>query len=308
MRKHASFSVILALLWMCLAGCRSTISQNNAVFQILAVESFLGDITSQVVGDLAQVDVLIPAGMDPHSFEPTPQDVVRISECDVLVVNGGGLETWLEPLLQNIPVSTLVITASSGLQFRSIQHVESSIVTDRSGEDPHFWLNPVNVIQYATNIRDELSTRKPEWKDALETSTQTFISQLDDLDSWIQGQVASIPQGQRLLITNHDDLGYFADRYGFQVIGSIIPSFTSEASPSAQEIARLEDQIASLGVKAIFIEAGSNSQIADQVAADTGIRVVTDLYTHSLTSATGPAPTYIQMMKYDTQLIIDNLK
>ncbi len=289
-------------------SCISTPQTESSSFKVLAVESFVGDIASQVVGDLSTVEVLIPAGVDPHSFEPTPQDVARISNCDVLIINGGGMEAWLDPILQNTPASALVITASQGIPFRVIQNTEDSTITSSSTGDPHFWMNPLNVKQYAYNIQDGLVSIKPEWQDTLARNTDLYINQLNELDAWIQNQVNTIPAAQRMLITNHEDLGYFADQYHFQIIGSIIPSFTSGSSPSARDIASLEDRIISMGVKAIFIETGSNPQIAQQVAADTGIIVVMGLYTHSLSDPSGPASTYIQMLKYDTQLIVESLK
>jgi ABC-type Zn uptake system ZnuABC Zn-binding protein ZnuA len=306
--KYPNFFLLLFIGTFILAGCNPTPSTASSDIKIVVIESFLADISSNVIGDLASVDVLIPPGVDPHSFEPTPQDVVKITSCDVLIINGAGLETWLKPILQNVPSSTVIITASQGIAFRTKQVTETSTITGSVDSDPHFWMDPTNVIQYVSNIRDGLANMKPEWSATLQQNANTYIAQLHDLDSWIKDQVGSLPDADRLLITNHDDLGYFADRYGFQVIGSIIPSFSTDASPSAQSLASLENSIKQMGIKAIFIEAGANAQMAIQIAADTGIKVVSNLYTHSLTGPSGPAPTYIQMMKYDTDLIVQNLK
>ena len=108
-------------------------------------------------------------------------------------------------------------------------------------------------------------------------------------------------------MTNHESFGYFADRYGFKIVGTVIPSVSTDSSPSAQELARLVDQIKASGVKAIFLEQGSNPQLAEQLAAETGVKVVTDLYTHSITAAGGEAPTYIDMMKLDATRIVQAL-
>jgi ABC-type Zn uptake system ZnuABC Zn-binding protein ZnuA len=306
--KYPNSLLLLFIVVFLLASCNASPSTSSPVIKIVVVESFLADISINVIGNLASVDVLIPPGVDPHSFEPAPQDVVKITGCDVLIINGAGLETWLNPILQNVPSSTVIITASQGIPFRTKQTTESSTMAGSSDSDPHFWMDPINVIQYVANIRDGLVNLKPDWGTTLQQNATAYIAQLQDLDSWIKDQVGSLPDAERLLITNHDDLGYYADRYGFQVIGSIIPSFSTDASPSAQSLANLENSIKQLGIKAIFIEAGANTQMASQVAADTGIKVVTNLYTHSLTDPSGPAPTYIQMMKYDTDLIVRNLK
>ena len=117
-----------------------------------------------------------------------------------------------------------------------------------------------------------------------------------------------VPADRRVLVTNHESLGYLADRYGLRIVGTIVPSVSSGASPSAQQLAGLIDAVKRAGVKAIFLETGANPQLANQLARDAGIKVVTSLYTHSITDASGPAPTYIDMMKYNVKAIVDALK
>jgi len=127
---------------------------------------------------------------------------------------------------------------------------------------------------------------------------------LAELDRWIVAQVAAIPADRRLLVTNHESFGYFADRYGFRVVGSIIPSVSTGASPSARQLAELVDAVRAAGVRAVFLETGSNPQLAQQLAREVGIRVVTELYTHS----PGPAEGYIGMMEYNTRAIVGALQ
>jgi ABC-type Zn uptake system ZnuABC Zn-binding protein ZnuA len=248
--------------------------------------------------------------VDPHAFEPAPKDVARIAESAVLLVNGGGLEEWLQPLLTSVGGQRLVVTASAGLTSRTAREGEAveAVPGDRHEQgDPHFWLNPLNVITYVENIRDGLTQADPGGKDYYAANAAAYITQLKDLDAWIQQQVSAIPPQNRLLVTNHESFGYFADRYGFTIAGTIIPSVTTGSSPSAQELARLIDKIKASGVRAIFLELGSNPQLAEQVSAETGVRVVTDLYTHSITPPGGAAPTYIDMMKVDVNKIVQAL-
>jgi ABC-type Zn uptake system ZnuABC Zn-binding protein ZnuA len=174
--------------------------------------------------------------------------------------------------------------------------------------DPHFWLDPNNVVQYVENIRDGLSQADPGGAATYSTNARAYIAQLKDLDQWIVNQVKVLPSERRLLVTNHETLGYFADRYGFKIIGTIIPSVSTASSPSAQQLATLIDQIKASRAPAIFLENGANPQLANQVAKETGVKMVTDLYTHSLTAANGPAPTYIDMIKSDVRTIVDALK
>ena len=122
---------------------------------------------------------------------------------------------------------------------------------------------------------------------------------MKELDRWIADRVKEVPEANRLLVTNHESFGYFADRYGFKIIGTVMPSISTGSAPSAQQLAQLIDHIKPTGAKAIFLETGTNPQLADQVAQETGIKVVTNLYSHSITAASGPAPTYIDMMKFN---------
>ncbi len=120
--------------------------------------------------------------------------------------------------------------------------------------------------------------------------------------------MAEVPAERRLLVTSHEVFGYFADRYGFQVVGTVIPGFSTGVSPSAQELAQLVEQIRETGAPAIFIETGANPQLAGQVGQEAGVKVVTDLLTHSITEAAGPAPSYIDMMRYNVKTIVEALK
>jgi ABC-type Zn uptake system ZnuABC Zn-binding protein ZnuA len=158
------------------------------------------------------------------------------------------------------------------------------------------------------NIRDGLIQADPAGKDIYTRNASAYIAQLNDLDAWITAEVAQIPVEQRLLVTNHESLGYFADRYGFRVIGAIIPSVSTSASPSAKQLAALIDKIKASKAPAIFLETGSNPQLAQQIAHETGVKVVSDLYTHSVSAPDGPAPTYIDLMRYNTQQIVEALK
>lgn len=467
----------LVFLALVLGACSPSApaAPSQPALKVLAVETFLAEIAQNVAGERVKVESLIPIGLDPHAFQPTPQDVKRIAESNVLIISGAGLEEWLEKTLENAGGTRQVIEASAGLTMRQpaeaemahepehgadVHSVESHAallctqlqgkspaeeiqagseaasaaplkeehahdhareherevltlklnpsggaysgyvlfeveaddhyaitsgpgqitVTNAQGEtldvkqtiplecggmkqgqtydlapgayiialsdfsadstpfsiapihgeeghadegehahqdehghhhhegDPHFWLDPNNIIKYVENIRDGLIAADPAGKDVYTQNTAAYIAQLKELDSWIQTQVAQIPAERRLLVTNHESFGYFADRYGFKVIGTVIPSVSTGASPTAQELAALSDHIRETGVPAIFLETGASPQLAQQLAAETGIKVVTELFTHSITEPGGKAPTYISMMKHNVNAIIEALK
>jgi ABC-type Zn uptake system ZnuABC Zn-binding protein ZnuA len=306
-----------------LAACQARPTAELAVqppagLRVLAVESFIADMAQNVAGgagtagDKLKIETLIPLGIDPHEYELTPQDVAKISASQVLIVNGGGFEGWLQEALDNAGGQRTVIEASAGLEGRSAQEgevVEPAPEGEEGHEgDPHFWLDPVSVIQYVENIRAGLAEAEPSEAEIYANNAAAYSGQLTELDAWIKSQVAQIPAGRRLLVTNHESFGYFADRYGFKIIGTIIPSVSTGASPSAQQLAQLMDEIEASGAPAIFLETGSNPQLANQIAAETGVKVVTGLYTHSVTPPGGNAPTYIEMMKYNVNAIVEALR
>jgi ABC-type Zn uptake system ZnuABC Zn-binding protein ZnuA len=311
LRRLGSFVVQSLLVLSMLSACAPAAQPASGKLRVLAIESYLADMVQNVAGQRAAVDTLIPLGLDPHAFEPTPADVARIAGAQVVIMNGSGFEDWLAETLQNAGGQRLVIEASAGLTPRTPKPGE--IVGDaHSGEnphgDPHFWLDPQLAIRYVENIRDGLIQVDPDGKDIYTQNATAYIEQLKALDSRIAEQLSAIPPQRRLLATNHESLGYFADRYGLTIIGTIIPSVSTSASPSAAQLAGLIDHLKQTGAPAIFLETGANPQLAEQIASETGVKVVTDLYTHSLSAPGGPAPSYIAMMEHDAQVILEALK
>jgi ABC-type Zn uptake system ZnuABC Zn-binding protein ZnuA len=281
---------------------------------VVAVETFLADMTRQVAGDRAAVRSLIPQGVEPHGYEPTPQDIAAVSNARLLVVNGRGLESFLQKLLASSGGSRIVVEASAGLQSRTSREGEvlegGAIATSSSAAaepDPHFWLDPLMAVTYIQNIRDGLIRMDPAGEPTYRANAEAYTAKLQDLDRWIAAEIAAIPAGDRKLVTNHESLGYFADRYGFRIVGTVIPSVSTEAAPTARQLARLVDGLKASGVRAVFLETGANPQLARQVAAEAGIRVVTELFTHSLSDASGPAPSYLEMMRHNAKAIVDAL-
>lgn len=278
------------------AGCGSPAGQGSGAQgsgaagapTVLAETSFLADIAQNVAGDRLYVSSILPIGSDPHSFEPTPQDAAAVARADVVVINSPGLEPPIDNLISGAgSKDLLVIDASGGLPGAQT--------------DPHFWLDPIKVVTYVDNIRAGLTKIDPAGAKVYAANAAVYQQRLRDLDSWIAARVATIPAPRRLLVTNHESFGYFAARYGFTIVGTIIPSAESEAAPSAQGLAELVNAIKATGAPAIFIETGNNPDLARQLARETGIKVIIDLYTHSL----GPnAMTYLDMMRWNVDHIV----
>jgi ABC-type Zn uptake system ZnuABC Zn-binding protein ZnuA len=296
MIRHSLIALLLALL---LAGCGGQPVSNSrkAASVILTSTTLLADVTHRIAGDRLQVESLLLAGSDPHSYQPTPQDAARITESRLIIVNGAGYEQFLKSLLENADGQATIVEASAGV----------SPGEEAGSIDPHMWLDPNNMIVYAENIRDALTRLDPEGAAIYKSNAESYIAQLKTLDSWIGKQVGQIPPEKRLLITNHESLGYFAKRYGFTVAGTVIRSFSSDASPSAQQLAALIDEVRSSGAPAIFLDAADSDTFAQQIANETGVKVVTDLHLESLSDGP-PADNYIDMMKYNVTQIVNALK
>lgn len=292
--------------------------------RVLVAESFLADIVREVAGDRALVHTLVPVGVDPHAYQPTPADLRLLAEAQLLVVNGVGLEAFLGDLLAAAGEGKPVIEAAAGIPMRSVadQAIDTktadevgrteSVAEDHGGHDhqqgdPHLWLDPLLVQRYVDTISAGLVGADPGGAAAYAANARAYQAKLAALDAEIRGLLAAIPPERRLLVTNHESLGYFADRYGLTVVGAILPSVSTGAEPSAGQLAALVERVRATGAPAVFLETGVNPQLARQLAEETGLRVVTDLYTESLTDAAGPAPSYLEMMRHDARAIAAGL-
>ena len=300
-------SVVAVAAVLGTAGCGAGgDAADGGALDVVAAESFLADIAQNVAGDRFTVRPLIPPGADPHAFEPTPKDLGEVAAADLVIVNGGGLEGPLLKMLENAGGEATIVNASAGLQSRSPQPAEPPLGSSET--DPHFWLDPVLVKTYVANIRNAFKKADPPGAAAYEANAAAYTKRLDELNAWIKSQVATVPAANRKLVMNHASHGYYADEYGFSVVGTVIPSVGTGETPTAQQLGDLTAAIRKSGAKAIFVEIEENPKLAEQIAAETGITVVDDLLDHSLTEPDGVAPTYIDMMKFDTRRIVEALK
>lgn len=292
-----------------LGGCGGgpTTSSDAGALRALATTTILRDLAQQVAGDRFTVEGLVPLGVDPHEWEPSPADVAKVLESDLVIVNGGALETVFLRTVEAIGGQVHLVTASAGLSSRTPQPEEPGYGVS-GAVDAHWWLDPVSVMTYVNSIRDAFSAADAAGASVYQANASAYVKQLEALDIWIREQVAVIPESRRLLVMNHLSHGYFADRYGFRIVGAVIPSVSTAAAPTPAQMADLISTIRTLKVKAIFVELEENPELAQQIAAEAKIKVVTDLLDHSLTAADGVAPDYLSMMRYDALLIVENLK
>jgi ABC-type Zn uptake system ZnuABC Zn-binding protein ZnuA len=280
--------------------------------QVVATTNIVGDVVHNVGGDRIDQITLMGIGVDPHSYVPTPSGTAAVYDADVVFANGAGLESNLDEMLASAGGGAAEILVSEGVEFLpppdQAGQAGSSDESHAHEEnvDPHVWFSVPNVILWTTNIERALSALDPDNASYYAQNAQAYTAKLEALDAWIQEQVNTIPEAHRKLVTNHPVFGYFAHRYGLEQLGAVYP-ISPSASPSAQEVAALQEAIQQYDVPAVFAETTVNPKLAQQVANDTGIKLV-PLYTGSLGGPGSGAETYIEMMRYDVTAIVEALQ
>ncbi|RJS95141.1 metal ABC transporter solute-binding protein, Zn/Mn family [Salinisphaera sp. Q1T1-3] len=290
--------VIALIIALGLAGYGGTAAART----VDAVASFtvLADVVKQVGGDHVDVKSLVPPNGDPHTYAPTPQDSKALQRSDVAFVSGDGLETWF---------SRLAAAAAGG---KSPVVVSKGIVTHQLAENgheitaPHVWNSVENVRIWVRNIRNALIRVDPDHADTFRANAARYDNKLQALNAEIHAALAPIPRDQRKVLTDHDAFGYYGREYHVTFLAPVGLSTASE--PSAQTVARLIDQIRKDHIQTYFIENSNNSRLVEEIGPATGARPGGALYPEALSDEDGPAPTYIAMMRHNTQLIVDALR
>lgn len=301
-REKVLYFILVVILILLSPGCGNT-SQYDGKISVLTTTSILGDIVAHVGGDLVSVTTIIPIGSDPHEFTPRPKEATSISTADIIFIIGAGLEDKLLPLFESADGSGKIFEVSRGVDFLFTREEGPS----KEIQDPHVWMNPGNILIWIKNIADALVELDPLHEAAYQENAVIYSKQIETLDEWVHSQVEVIPDDRRVIVSDHDVLGYFNAAYGFHQLGTITGSFSTDASPSAQEIANLEELIIQNDARAIFISENSSLTLANQIAFDTGIEVV-QIYHASLTKEEGPASTYLDFIRYNVTAIVDALR
>ncbi len=295
------FAGIIAFASACAPTGTPAVTAGTKI-KVVATTTQVTALAQVVGGDQIALTGIMKAGIDPHEYEPTPQDVRAVADAQLILENGVGIESWLNKLIQNSGTHASVIDASKGVQIRKGDAQEPL-------GDPHIWHSIPNAIIMLNNIRDSLAQIDPAHAAAYQANAAAYQQTLNNLDQYIMEQIASIPAPNRKLVTNHDTLGYYADRYGLTFVGSIIPSMDTSYQPSAKELANLIQAIKAQHVKAVFSEASVNPALARQIAQDAGVKVVGGaLYGDTLGPPGSSADTLDGMLKINTDIIVSNLK
>ena len=282
---------------------------------VVASFSILDDLVRRVGGDAVQVTTLIGPGVDAHAYDPAPADLVALTEADVVFEIGLEFEPWLDGFFTSTQAPGRRVVVSEGIAPREGGEGggEREAHADEEGHelgafDPHVWHDVANAVVMTENIRDALMTTDPANAEAYEANAEAFITDLETLDAEIREQVETLPEERRKLVTSHDTFGYFADAYGFEVVGTALgPLSTEAADPAARDIALLVEEIRAAGVPAIFAENVSNPDLMASIAAEAGVELAPPLYTDALGPEGSAGADYLGMMRSNVETIVGAL-
>ncbi|WP_422742661.1 zinc ABC transporter substrate-binding protein AztC [Micromonospora sp. WMMD754] len=296
---------LLAALVVAALLTGATACTSPAHSRIVVTTNILGDVVNEIVGDEAGVSVLMKPNADPHSFAISAREAHTMQTADLVVYNGLGLE---EGVLRHVEAAKAegVHTVEVGTRIDSMEYRDG----DAAGlPDPHFWTDPARVATAVRVLADEIV----DHVDGVDTRVvreraDAYAKKLGELDADLTRRFAAIPAERRVLVTNHHVFGYLADRYDFRVVGAIIPSGTTLASPSSSDLASLVTAIRTHRVPAIFVDTSQPARLAEVLVSEAGISVkVIALYSESLSAADGGAPSYLGMMRSNSEAIIGGL-
>lgn len=260
---------------------------------VVATTTQVGDLARAVAGERAEVRQILQANSDPHEYEPRPSDVKAVTGASVVLRSGGDLDEWLDGVLDNAGSDAEVVTLIDAMKTRR-----------GDGEvDPHWWQDPRNAILAVEEIRDALVAADAGGRATYSANADMYVAKLRALDREIAACMRSVPATKRKLVTDHDALGYYADRYDVEVIGTVIPALSTQAQASAGEVARLVRTIRSARVTTIFPEGSTNEKLTRAIARDAGAKVGPALFADTLGAEGSAGGTYIGSLRFNSEAL-----
>lgn len=321
--------VVLALLLTLLANSTApavaqTPETGDEPLNVVASFSILGDLVENVGGERVDTVTIVGAGVDAHTFDPSPDDVASIADAALVFEIGIGFETWLDDMYAASGSEANRVVVTEGLDLirateegheheaegsPAAEHESDGEADHEHGEfDPHVWHDVTNAMLMVEIIRDALITTDPAHAETYEANAAAYLVELRELDDFIFEHVAALPEERRRLVTSHDTFGYFARRYDFEVAGTALGSLSTEAGdPSAEEVSELVAEIQAAGVPAIFAENVSNPDLMASIAAEAGVELVPALYTDALGEPGSEGDAYVGMIRYNVTAIVSAL-
>jgi zinc/manganese transport system substrate-binding protein/manganese/iron transport system substrate-binding protein len=256
----------------------------------VATTAIVADWAREVGGDRVEVTQLLDPLVDPHEYEPTPRDAERLADADVLLASGAGLDDWAGDLVETAGGPNAV-----------------EVAPEVGDDDPHFWHDPTLAAEAVRTIESALVSADPDGAGSYGANAEEYVGRLEALDRELLAEVETVPAERRRLVTDHDAFGHLADHFGIEVVGAAVPSTSTAAEPDARETAELIETIRAEGVCALFSESSVDPKLIEQIAAETGARVVPDLYGDTLGPDGSGAETYLSMMRHNVRVLVEGL-
>ncbi|MFM8520187.1 MAG: metal ABC transporter solute-binding protein, Zn/Mn family [Solirubrobacterales bacterium] len=322
-RKALAVAGVMVAGGSCLAGCGSGGGSDGGrekTVSAIATTTQVADVVREVGGQRVEVTQLLQPNTDPHDYEPRPSDIEAFPDADVIFINGGHLDEWVEELIDDSGSSARVIDLGAGIPVtleggdHDHDHGGEKVSGEEHGHDhgaeevdSHWWHDPTNVEAATARVAAVLGQLDPEARSVFAGNARAYERELATLDNAIEVCIDRIPASDRKLVTDHEAFGYLANRYGLEVIGTVIPALTTQAEPSAGDLAELEQMIRAEGVKAVFPESSVPSATAEAIARDAGASADYVLYGDSLGPTDSDAGTYIGMMRFNADQIARGL-
>ncbi len=300
-------SVASAVAASLLASCSSSTRASDAAdhrLKVVTTTTQITDFARNIGGDAIVVYSVLKPNVDPHDYEPSPADIDAIAKAGVIVKNGVGLERWFDATIKSAEPKGTIVDASVGVTIRAGNGSD-----DEADGDPHIWHNPRNAKIMVADIAAAFTKADPADAAVFAANLARYTVQLDALDAHLESQLATLTN--KKLVTNHDAFGYYVDHFGLQFVGSVIPSFDSQAELSPKDINDLVAKIMAQGVKAVFSESSLPPKTAAAIAKEAGVKVVAGddaLYGDTLGPDGSAGDTYLKMEEHNTTEIVDNLR
>jgi ABC-type Zn uptake system ZnuABC Zn-binding protein ZnuA len=276
-------------------------SNENGKLDVVATTTQIGDWVRQVGGNAVDVHQILQPNTDPHTFGPRPTDVVSTAGAELIFLNGDNLDAWMGKVVSDSGSEAKLIDLGAGVPVRLPGEPTGA---EASTYDPHWWHDPRNAEAAVREIAAQLSAADPSKRMEFHRNAAVYLAKLRALDAEVAACIDTVPHRQRKLVTDHDAFGYFAKRYGIDIVGAVIPSQTTEAEPSARSLAELIDVIKREGVKAIFPEASLSPKLAETVARQTGASSSYVLYGDTLGPEGSPGAEYIGMERANADAMV----
>lgn len=283
------------------AGCGGSAGGSGNKVVAVATTTQIGDFVREVGGESVEVEQLLQPNSDPHDYEPRPSDVQAAAEADVIYASGDGLDEWIEEVAADSGTDAEIVDLGAVAPIRLPGEGEEH---HDSKYDPHWWHDPRNAEAAVAEIERTLAQADPSQKARFAANAAAYEKQLRALDAGIAACISSVPAAKRKLVTDHDAFNYFANRYGIEVVGAVIPSQTTQAQPSAKELSELVDTIEAEEVEAIFPESSLSAKVADAIAAQTGVSAEYTLYGDTLGPQGSAGATYVGMEEANADAVV----